>query len=730
MSTWQQLEQDVKQIAEIIWNTNASAQTINGVKCDCVVRARPDYFVAIEISKSNSLEKLRTDLAKFATIRPFLFSQSIYAECYFITPEHFPSLRESGEGQNVKVYTPQEFFSSHLGSAQYLVERTRAPFGSAVDPDSGETDITQYVPVRYSSEDGETWNSEKIASSVASGSKIILLGEFGSGKSRCLMEVYNELANANPSLFPIAVNLRDNWGYKRFSHIIHNHLDSLGLGEFKDPLVRSARRGLHPMLLDGLDEIGSQSWSGEAARLSEIRKGSLEGVRDLLSECRKAGVMLTGREHYFNSNQEMLECLGLCKEDTTILYCSSEFTDSELRDYLKARANLESFPAWLPKKPLLCQLLTRIGEDALNRLVTSEIGEIDFFESMLEEICGREAKIHPTIYRDALRDIMLVIATLSRTKKGKLGPITPAEISAAFEQVTGAAPIDESALVLQRLPFLGRTGADSADRIFIDDYAVDGLRAMALVKLYFSKDEGIRNQAWKQPLGSFGYKIVGTKLRLDSESLKYFRGIEARGNPVACSDFVGSMILNLETADFQGLTISGGKFSSLDFSGRTIRNLTFLECEVEELTLDSYCTQNVNFTTCLFERVIGISSADGYPEFIANCTEGGFEDVLTIARISELAISDKHKTLLSIIKKLFFQPGKGRKEEALLRGTERYWDQDVAGRVIRQMISEGMVDKFRGDDGWVYAPNRGKSMRAKRIMTKLANCGDELWANI
>jgi hypothetical protein len=101
MSTWQQLEKDVKQIAEIIWNRNASAETINGVKCDCIVKSRPDYYVAIEISKSNSLDKLRTDLAKFATIRPYLFSQSIYAECYFITPEHYPSLRESGEGQNV-----------------------------------------------------------------------------------------------------------------------------------------------------------------------------------------------------------------------------------------------------------------------------------------------------------------------------------------------------------------------------------------------------------------------------------------------------------------------------------------------------------------------------------------------------------------------------------------------------------------------------------------------------
>lgn len=730
MSTWQELEREVCQFAEVIWGGKAVAETINEVKCDCVLKPRPDYWVVIEISKENSLDKLRTDLAKFASIRPFLFSRNIYTECHFVTPEHFPSLRKTGEGQNVEVHSPKDFFSKYLGSTQYLSQRQSAPFGSAVDPDSGETDSTSYVPIRYTTEQGESWGSEKIASGIASGKKIILLGEFGSGKSRCLMEVYHHLASSEPNIFPLAINLRDNWGYKKFSHIIHNHLDSLGLGSFKDALVRTARRGMHPILMDGLDEIGSQSWSGEAARLSEIRKGSMQGVRDLIAECKNAGIMLTGREHYFNSNEEMLECLGLRKDEVTILYCPSEFSDSELKAYLKERVNLETYPTWLPRKPLLCQLLTRIDEDALKSLVTSEIGEIEFFDNVLDEICAREARIHPTIYRDALRNIMLNIATLSRTKEDRLGPVTPAEISATFEKVTGAAPIDESAVVLQRLPYLGRTGSESGDRVFIDEYAVDGLRALALVKLYFEKDDSIKHHRWKHSLGPFGYKTLASKIKLDNESIKYFRSIEVRGNSVACSDFVGSMILDLESVDFQGLKVSDGKFSALDFSGRVVRNVSFVECEVEELTLDNYLAEGVIFDTCLFDRVIGISSADGYPPFMTNCTAGGYEDVLTVARISELDIDDRHKTLLSIIKKLFFQPGKGRKEEALLRGAERYWDQSAAENVLKIMLRQGMVDRFKGSDGWVYSPNRSKTVRVKKIMSQLGNCGDELWANV
>lgn len=168
----------------------------------------------------------------------------------------------------------------------------------------------------------------------------------------------------------------------------------------------------------------------------------------------------------------------------------------------------------------------------------------------------------------------------------------------------------------------------------------------------------------------------------------------------------------------------------MDFSGRTIKNVSFLECEIEELTLDNYSTTGVVFDICLFDSMIGLSSADGYPSFMTGCISSGYEDVLSVARISELAIDDRHKTLLSIIKKLFFHPARGRKEEAVLRGTEKYWNQTTAESILKVMLRQGMVDRFKGNDGWVYSPNRSKTVRVKMIMSKLGNCGDELWAQV
>ncbi len=730
MTNWQELEREIRQLAEVIWCSRAIPETVNGVKCDCVVKVRPDYWVLVETSKEASLKKLRTDLAKFATIKPFLMSQGIYAECHFVHKGLHPSLVESGKGHNVDIHSPEDFFSKYLGSTQYIYERKRRPFGSAVDPDSGEIDTTKYVPIRYNANDGSSLTANDIADGLKAGRKYILLGEFGSGKSRCLMEVFWKLSDSDLSTPPLAINLRDNWGYKKFSHIIQNHLDSMGLGSFHDPLVRSATRGMHPILLDGFDELGSQSWSGDVVRLSEIRKGSMQGVRDLIQECRSAGILITGREHYFNSESEMLECLGLNADNTIIIYCPSEFSESELRSYIASRTDISEFPAWLPKKPLLCQLLTRIEHEALEELVTSELGETEFFEHVLDAICAREANIHPTIFKDSLKKILLELATLARTKDSSLGPVSTAEISTVFERVTGAAPIDESAIVLQRLPYLGRTGSGSADRLFIDEYAVDGLRALALAGYFFAKDTGIQYQSWKHPLGLFGCKLLGSKIKLNEESIKYFKSIESHGNAVACSDFVSGAIMEGENLDFRGISISGGAFSSIDLSGKTIRNISVSYTEIGEIILDNYTAVKVHFDNCIFGKVVGITSEDGFPGYFTNCEAGEYEDVLTVARISELAISDGHKTLLSILKKLFFQPGKGRKEEALLRGTEKYWDEAVADRLLKLMISEGMVGRFKGKDGWVYVPTRSKTARVKNILNKLGNCHDLLWGQV
>ena len=197
--TWQQLEKDTRKLAEAVWGGNAIPEVEAGVKCDTILKYREDYWVLVEISKQDTLAKVREDLAKFALLKPALMSRGIYAECYFVTSGEHSSLIESGKSLNVEVHTPTTFANKFLGSSAYIDERSRHPFGSAVNPDSGKKDDALYTPTFYYDDEGQKYTVQSICESLLRGMKIILIGEFGTGKSRCLMEVFNVLADAaNP----------------------------------------------------------------------------------------------------------------------------------------------------------------------------------------------------------------------------------------------------------------------------------------------------------------------------------------------------------------------------------------------------------------------------------------------------------------------------------------------------------------------------------------------------
>ena len=79
------------------------------------------------------------------------------------------------------------------------------------------------------------------------------------------------------------------------------------------------------------------------------------------------------------------------------------------------------------------------------------------------------------------------VASRTRVKIGDVGPVSAMEINQAFEKVVGLRPSDESAIILQRLPTLGRVESESPDRQFVDQYVLDGLRAENLISCVYTK---------------------------------------------------------------------------------------------------------------------------------------------------------------------------------------------------------------------------------------------------
>lgn len=724
---WQQVEKDIIKLAEAIWGVNVCPETISGVKCDAVAKKKKDHWIIIEISKQSSLSKLREDLAKLNTVKQYLISKNIYAECYFVTSDNHSSIQSSAENLNIEVHTAQTFANKFLGSELYVTERSQEPFGSAVNPDSGKRDDFKYTPICYIDDDGHKYTVSKMCDLLKAGKKIILVGEFGTGKSRCLMEVFDVLAKNN-TFSPIAINLRDHWGYKRLGHIILNHLEMLGLGEFSDSCIRSLRRGNHILLLDGIDEIGSQSWSGDAARLTEIRKISLEGVRDIILSCSSSGILLTGREHYFSSDGEMLECLGLSREKVLKLRCPDEFSEEEIREYIHQNTALQSVPEWIPRKPLVCQLLCRLEPNEVKSLEQSACGEVEFFEKIFDAICERETRINPAIYKDVLKTILLYLAQNTRKLAESKEYISIEDINTAFYKVAGYAPIDESAVLLQRLPYLGRVGSGGAERIFVDTYARDGLRGLSLANILTTLDKSIATEKWIQPVGSLGIKIVAHKISPSSHIKNFITYCRNHGNVQIVCDYIAlHFFLDLEIIDFKDFVVYNGNFDELQFIDSTIKNITISDCYIKKMVIDNAKFENVHIKDCIIENVEGIWNPDKLPTVFDNCVFENFKDAFTTSRIRELSITNGQKTLLAIIKKLFFQPGSGRQAGALLRGAEEYWEPDKAKEILRYMLTNQLIIKAPGAHGDLYIPKRKQSARMGKILELQTNCEDELW---
>ncbi|HTA27705.1 MAG TPA: hypothetical protein VK809_07950, partial [Bacteroidia bacterium] len=120
-------------------------------------------------------------------------------------------------------------------------------------------------------------------------------------------------------------------------------MDSLGLASTADNIIKVIESDKFVFLLDGFDEIGAQVWSDDPSRLKQIRASSLRAVHDLINKT-KSPVIISGREHYFNTSDEMFSAVGLKKSGTVVIRCKDEFTEKEMQDYLSSLSLAVTLP--------------------------------------------------------------------------------------------------------------------------------------------------------------------------------------------------------------------------------------------------------------------------------------------------------------------------------------------------------------------------------------------------
>jgi hypothetical protein len=57
-------------------------------------------------------------------------------------------------------------------------------------------------------------------------------------------------------------------------------------------------------------------------------------------------------------------------------------------------------------------------------------------------------------------------------------------------------------------------------------------------------------------------------------------------------------------------------------------------------------------------------------------------------------------------------------------------DKDTAPKVVNYLFGLDVLTKFKGNEGWVYAPNRKFAGRMRRMLYELQTSQDEIWTSV
>jgi hypothetical protein len=735
MVSWKAFETKVKSISNFIWNCDAVSETISGVKCDCVLKYRSDYWIIVEITENNTLEKVRTDIAKIGVIKPYLFSKNTYCETYLVMSEEpTDTMKISGEGVNVNVISYDSFSKKFLDYNSYVHGRLQKSFGSSVNPFSGAPDTTDYTPVLYENiRTKKQIELKDIIKLLTDGKRIILLGNYGTGKSRCIREIFYALYKKEFStiLYPIAINLKENWGITRHEELLRRHFGNLGVSHLADSAIKIINTESFIFLLDGFDEIGAQLWSDDSSKLQQIRSTSLSGVKDLIRNT-KSPLIISGREHYFNSEDEMFSALGLSKTETVLLRSKDEFSETEMENYLKSISSVVELPLWLPRRPLICQIINSLEKNKLEEILFDTYSAVEFWDTLINNVCIREARISPLLDSDKIFRILKLIARFTRSKSFNVGPLTMTEINKAFEFVIGTQPVDESAVMLQRLPALGRVSSESLDRQFIDFYILDGLRAEDLVDIVYNNKTEILNEVWINPLKRTGIEIIAKRISCDKSAnifIEFLKSTTSINNKIIAGDIIACLVFysTKHTLDMGSFVIHNVTISSLDFSSSLIENFIIQDSHIEEVDVSNCSFSRISFRDCIVTKVYGVSNETELPSCLNSSIIEFYEKNSINTNNKFFGLKPSQMILISLLKKTFFYAGHGRLESELLKSFGNTKDKNIANQVLKYLVAEKILSKNANNGDTIYIPKGFHRQRISLILKELNFSTDPIW---
>jgi len=645
---------------------------------------------------------------------------------------------------SVNTLSFSQFQARLIDSRAYLNARDNYVFGSVRDPATGDPEPQiDYVPLDLvRSDSGDLVSPAGMAALLTEGRTIVLLGDYGAGKSMTLREIHRELKKSHlkgtSSTFPVYLNLRDHHGQSDPAEVIERHARSIGFAR-PSHLVRAWRAGYVHLLIDGFDEISTVNIQGLWKKLQDNRFRAMEAVRRLIREHpARAGLLVAGRAHFFDSPVERRRALGLPAECVELSL--NEFTEEQISTYLK-RAGITGFiPGWLPSRPLLVGYLAAKGllvdlvkEDSTGEQLDPSVG----WDLLLDSIAAREAEIEAGIDGRTVRRILERLATKARATPSGLGPIGPESVVQGFSEICGYGPDDRGMVLLQRLPGLGTDREEDNSRSFVDQDFADACRAGDLVSFIDSPFDFDTGPLADMESAAGGLAISVASLKADTRQFSEGKINAALG----ATGRTGSQYL---AADLARLLMERGfgireqirlhdlliPDLELGPGAGDLSSLEFYECFFSHIELDPSVdsTKLPAFRGCFIDELEGRVSRADLPtqKFDADCIIENFvETAETTAAVLDLDLPLGTRVCLTVLKKLYERRGSGRKENALHRGLDHHGRRLVSD-VLRVLQSEGLASPYKRKGATIWLPDRSSRRRVGRMIAAPTSSKDRV----
>jgi len=745
-------EAEVRRVAEVVWGLlpgDCQPQHYEGAnvilhELDGMARLR-DITHLVMATVSRRLDKVNQDVLKLNAAEKLEQRRSKPISKWLITKHQLDAQHVAfARKERVTVLTLDNFRTRFFDGREYIQKRRVAAFGSARNLSDGAITIPidEYVPLPIMEmpygtggqplrSDMTSASLHEIVQRLRQGDLLVLIAPFGAGKSLTTRELFLDLAKRylkdDQGQVPIAISLREQWASQFGDEILERHARSIGFTP-KEDVVVAWRAGIATLLLDGFDEMASQVVAApdNINFMREARSKALLPVRDLIGKVPShAGVLVCGRDHYFDDNREMIQALGITGRPFFLLRLG-EFTEDQANDFLKKHKILTPLPDWLPRKPLILGYLAHRGllQDIMG--IDASLGFGHAWDQFLTLICEREAA-HEQAVMDphTLRRLLEKLACDVRATSSGTGPITGRELAEAYRLETGQMAGEGVLMQLQRLPGLTPREQDPTARSFIDEDVLAALQGSAVARFVLENVNRQTGLRWLSPLSAKGIAMAAYLLRKAQADVSTVIGACLRAtrqgdrvyeSQIAADCFQVAVEMAREDAllDCRGLLLDGVLLGTLDLEDLQIDGLSIESSLIDEVVLGARGHKTgVQIRQCNIHRITGASSAAALPAGnFQRCEIEAFEDLSTNAAVIASDLPPAIKALVTILRKLYLQPGAGRMISAFKRGVPTGPILAAVDPILHILKSEGVINVFNE----IAHPVRRQHQRIMKIL--------------